>query len=528
MILSGPAKNLLENYQARAASEIPQKDGGVIHVDEIAAKFALFYEKVRSAVDYHDEHLLRKIFILRAMRRRLFISTHGNIAEPLIKELIRAGYLPNDQVLTLKIAEVKKIIDNYYELLREIKSGKIPKGGALSEWILDISVSSIEECLFPQDLSDAFASDLLFETIENNLNVVGAHISDSEKKVQLFIAIQRAFLKADSGQLQYRLLKILYPDWNKLEGKAREDFLLELPRIKNDFEKLPKNPLAPFFLQFANHYNIVYWTIRDIINETKSYEDLAQILIYEEELENTIRAVYAKRIKKELSRIRRIALLSVISFFFSKIAIALLIEIPVEMKITHGFSIPMTIFSMLFPPMLMFFIVIMVKLPSRANLKLITREIKEILYDVSKKQYIVQIPAKHSPFMEFSINLFYVLVSIGIFYLAFDQLRAYDFGVANSVIFLVFTSLVVATGVKINNRTRNLSLEKEKAGVFSFIFDLLTIPFVTLGQWIIGGVMRFNVLMIAVNFLIELPFQVFIEFLENFRRFLSIKKEEID
>jgi len=530
MTLSGPGQDLLERFLAVTMEGTIPKNGDVVHVDEIAAKFAVFYEKVRNVVHYHDEHLVRKIFILRAIRRRLFLvlASQKNIAaEPLVRELVRAGYLANDSVGNTKIAEVQGIIDNYYELTRQIKAIHRRSAG-LPDWVLDLTVSAIEEALFPLDVNDELAFDLLYKTIRSNLVVRGAQAKETEKDTQLFIAMQRVFLRADGAQIQYRLLLILYPDWKTLSGDAREAFVRELPRIKNDFDKLPRGRLSPLFVKFCNHYNIVYSTVRDILNEARGHETLQEVLTSEEALERVTRVVYERRLQEEFIRFKRIAVFSVVSFFLSKIAIGLLAEIPIE-RATDTFSLPVTIFSVLFPPVLMFIIIILfVRLPSEANLRLIVYEVKKSFYDPWPREYGIQVPAQQSVVMKFFVTFFYLAISIGIFFLATKVLLSLNFSIANSVIFLLFTSLVVATGVKIYNRAQNLSLEEENAGTLAFIFDLFIMPFVILGHWMIARLTRFSVITIAINLIIELPFQIFIEFLENLRRFIKIKKEEID
>jgi hypothetical protein len=86
--------------------------------------------------------------------------------------------------------------------------------------------------------------------------------------------------------------------------------------------------------------------------------------------------------------------------------------------------------------------------------------------------------------------------------------------------------MVIATGVKVYNRARELNLEKEKATILKFLLDLVTIPFMTIGKWVISGLSKLNVLVLIFNLVIELPFQLFVEFIENFRSFLKSKKEE--
>src|SRR3989338_9706412 len=82
-----------------------------IHVDEVASQVAALYEKVRHIVDYREEHLLRKHFIGRTYTRNVMLHGESKVAAPLMKDLIRAGHLPNDAIPERKIADVQALID---------------------------------------------------------------------------------------------------------------------------------------------------------------------------------------------------------------------------------------------------------------------------------------------------------------------------------------------------------------------------------------------------------------------------------
>ena len=47
-----------------------QTDEEKIKVHQVSSKVAFLYEKLRNAVDYQEEHLLRKIAIERILKRR--------------------------------------------------------------------------------------------------------------------------------------------------------------------------------------------------------------------------------------------------------------------------------------------------------------------------------------------------------------------------------------------------------------------------------------------------------------------------
>ena len=59
------------------------------------------------------------------------------------------------------------------------------------------------------------------------------------------------------------------------------------------------------------------------------------------------------------------------------------------------------------------------------------------------------------------------------------------------------------------------------------VFDFLALPFLRAGSIISAGLSRFNVLVLVVTLLVEAPFQVILEVLEEWISFAKEKKEEI-
>jgi len=72
-----------------------------------------------------------------------------------------------------------------------------------------------------------------------------------------------------------------------------------------------------------------------------------------------------------------------------------------------------------------------------------------------------------------------------------------------------------------------LDIIEEKETFFTFFFDLFALPIIRVGKWLSGQWAKYNVIVVFMNFLIDMPFQVFVEFLEQWRYFLKEKKEEI-
>ncbi|MDD5222318.1 MAG: hypothetical protein PHY10_04050, partial [Patescibacteria group bacterium] len=526
--LSPIIKEYLEHYaeitSPKPSSELIAK----IHVDEIASRIAGFYNNVRNIIEYREEHLLRKGIIERTLKRYLTLVQRGqNIAEPFLKEIIRSGHLPNNAIPEARIKDLQKIIDKYVFLMQRLTLNHVANRQNLKQWLLKNCSCEIEEKIDPP-LKDNLSANLMYQIIKSRLVIQGAQLSEEDKNIEIFINIQKSLLRADETQLNYRLLKFLYPSWSDLSS---ENMLMAadiIPTLHQKIKKYLKNPLGKYFSVICNQYNTIFYLIGDIVfTKDKNITDPGAIFDNPELLDKAIKGAYRKRFEKARSKLGRLAFLSIVSFFLSKIIIALLIEVPLDKYLIHTFSVPNTIVSILFPPFLMMLIVAAARMPSEKNLKLVIEESQSVVYQNKAKKYLLRVPPPKSWFGETSVQIFYLIsffISFGLLTLALLSLK---FSVASSVIFLFFTSLVAVTGVKIHNRARELSLEQEGASFSSFLIDIFSMPLVTVGRWAAYGLTKINLLVLVLDLAIETPFQMFITFLENLRGFIKHKKEEI-
>src|SRR3989338_755968 len=153
--LTQSTKELIEKYSLWQKSLKPTGGAPTIHVDEVASKFASFYEHLRTIIDWKEEHLMKRAAIIRKLKRRfldleLNNFTTENIAEPLVMELIRGGYFPNDKIEESKIGEIQKIIEKYVFILKHSPENKKGKAGLqFYNNLLEIAACEIEETLDP-------------------------------------------------------------------------------------------------------------------------------------------------------------------------------------------------------------------------------------------------------------------------------------------------------------------------------------------------------------------------------------------
>ena len=64
-------------------------------------------------------------------------------------------------------------------------------------------------------------------------------------------------------------------------------------------------------------------------------------------------------------------------------------------------------------------------------------------------------------------------------------------------------------------------------GFLNFLLDSFSLPFIRMGKWLSAQWTKYNLVLVLITALIDLPFQLFTEFLEHWRTFLKEKKEEI-
>jgi len=521
-------KEFFSKYQGYLAAEKAPPEVLIrIHVDEIASKIATFYERLRNIVDYREEHLLRKGAIERILKRRILLRWKDpNIAETLIKEIIRAGHLPNDVIPEAKIKEVQKIIDKYIFLFDQLETSREPDRNEIFQWLMCIGACEIEEKLDPP-FKDNILANLMFQVLNERLIIQGGEVPENIKSLQLFINIQRALLRVDNDQLNYRLIKFLYPDWADLPLENSIQIIQNLSSLKNEIQDHIDHPLGPFFFRLCNRYNTIFYLIGDIVYKSQNFEEMAANFSTVEQFEKAIKAAYQKRYQKEKGKLGRLSFYSVTSFFLTKIAVAIGIEIPLDKYLVQHFSWLNIIISIVFPPLLMLIIVSSIRMPSAKNLKLVLEESEAAVFSDKSKNYVLKIPPKKFWLTQLVVNLFYLIMFIVSFGILTWILLKLDFSIASVIIFLLFTSLVAMTGVKAYNRSRELSLEEEKSTILTFLIDLFAMPLVTVGKWAAYGLSKFNIIIIALDLAIELPLQVFVVFLENFRGFIKGKKDEI-
>jgi len=535
--LEQSTKDLVSKYELWQMSLRPREGSVALHVDEVASQVAAFYEQIRTIIDWKEEHLMRRAAIIRKLKRRfidLELSNFSsqNIAEPLVLELIRGGYFPNDRIEESKVKDVQRIIHKYVFILKnnpEYKKGKA--GVHFYSRLLEIAACEIEETLAPS-LKEMAMIDFMFyqmrEKIKVNERVYQRKLLQKEDTdIQIYIAVQRALFKLDDPIITYNVLRFNYLYWDNPSEQELLKLSQAMGTILKNINKALAHPLQRKFYTICERYDTPYLLLGDVLGTDftgKTLKEIDQPSL----METFIKNAYTVRLKDLKVKIRRAALYSVASIFITKILSLIVIETILAKVLNEKFDFVILGADILIPTLLMTFLVATVELPSKKNLNLAVMETMKVVYKRDKKDaYEVKTSKKRSTLTKFIISFIYLLgtvVSFGFIFLIFLY---FGFPISSIVINIIFISLILFAARAIQRRAKELTVEPEKEGFGDLILDILVMPITELGRWLSNTWKQYNAVAALFSALIDMPFSAFVEFLERWRFFIQERKEEI-
>ncbi|OGZ64569.1 MAG: hypothetical protein A3A98_03370 [Candidatus Staskawiczbacteria bacterium RIFCSPLOWO2_01_FULL_40_39] len=537
MELSQETKNLISKFNLWQDSLKLQEGVSTIHVDEVASKVAAFYEQIRTIIDWKEEHLMRRAAIIRKLKRRFLDLEINNVsienmAEPLVLECIRGGYFPNDKIEESKITDVQKILSKYIVILKNSPENISGKAGLnFYNRLLEIAACEIEETLAPS-IKEMALIDYMFlqmqERIKVNENVYTRGVLKKEEKdIQIYIAVQQALFKLDVPIISYNLIKYKHPEWDNPSDQELSHISQNMYKMLNGIEYNIAHPLGKKFYAICEKYDTPYLLLGDILSKG-NIEKIATEIQEPALLEEYTRNVYLKRLADLKTKIARAAIYSTASIFITKILSLVVLEI-ILAKIFSGYLNTLLLFAdVAIPTLLMSFLVITIKPPSKKNLSLVVMETIKIVYKKEKKDtYEIKIARKRSLMTRLILSLIYLIgagISFGFIIWVFVY---FAFPVTSIIINLIFIALILFTGMAVRTRSQELTIEEEKGGFFGFISDILVLPIAGAGRWLSNTWKQYNAITAFFNALIDMPFSSFIEFLERWRYFIKEKKEEL-
>ena len=523
--MSTPFDSLLGAIsQASHTPSTPQ--GEVITVSDTVAVAATAYEALRNTLEYDEEHLLRRNAIRRILMRRIEDEASKPLATDVLRELIWAHYLPNKQVPEHMIGTVTAVFEKYRPLFSRARTDE-HHSAELFEWLLDVVSSEVEYVLSPPIVDEAEAG-LAYRELRNRMIWANPSVKEEDHDLQLYIAVHRSVLHSNVATLRFRVFTLYYPGWltAKLGDPLVNDIAGQLPTIVEAIERQLRHPAADAVYRLVRQHTIVFHLLRDVAQDDPGAFSVAVASHDVATLDTAISRAATHRYHQFRKRLRTSVLRAVLFLLFTKMFLALILELPYEQLVLHSTDFRPLLVNILFPPILLALIGLTIKIPEKKNNKKILEETHAIL-GTGKDFSVTFKPGRSNAGLSIAFRILYGLsftVTVGAIIIFLHNQRFNPFSIG---LFLLFLSLVMFFGLKIRNGRKELVIVETGNHFVGFLSDLLFLPIVRAGRWIAMRAPRINIFLFFLDFIIEAPFKATIRVVESWLAFLREKREEI-
>lgn len=522
---TAPAKPLsrLADYVIKTFEQQKQENNErKIEVNPIVAKFASWYEKLRNAMEYRDEEVILRASIERILKRRLLLGGNAQTtAEPLVRELIWARYLPDNQVPESAINQVEHTIDLYLRLRFQILKKHRVSENTLNQWIYHLLSSDLAYSLYPNTEKETI-NNFMYQVLKNEVTLEGE--SEETRNAQVYIAVRRAFSKDDIAFLRFHLFSLYFGKLNDDSiDRIADNFLQGFNEIIKELNYRNRERVHSYVRKRAAAFLI----LEDVLSANSG--KIADLLQDQVVFKDTVFAACEKRYRSISVKVRTAIIRSVIFILLTKVIFAFLIEGTYD-KFAYG-SIQWVTISINtgIPPLLMIIVSFFIRTPGQDNSQKIFSYIQKLLYvddPLFGEPLIIKRKREGKPVMNSIFAILWLcafLISFGGIYIILNDL---NFNIVSKGIFMFFLAVVSFLSYRIT-LTAHLYRIGDKQGLLTPIIDFFFMPVVRVGRKFTEGIAQVNFVLFIFDFIIETPFKGIFAFAEQWFRFLHDKREEM-
>ncbi|PIQ73824.1 hypothetical protein COV58_00405 [Candidatus Roizmanbacteria bacterium CG11_big_fil_rev_8_21_14_0_20_36_8] len=517
--------NAISNIRKRVNADEYTK----LTVSQTVSFLALVYEKVRNAIEYREDHLIRRAAIERILKRRLSMNIQGtNEGENVLRELMWARYVTNGSLGEIDIKAVQEIINRFLYIRSQIMQGRSGNARAyFSEFLYQLVTAEIEEFLTPaESQKEADFSYYIFQTLKEKVSI--EDIKEEQKDAILFIAIEKAYRKSDQAYQRYHMFRLFYKPLYEYTQEEIEDLVPKLADVFSRIDNLIANTIVEKIVRFIRKQLPPFLILFHIFRQYE--QSIPSILSSRASLWSHVDKVARQKYSLISSRLNMLAFRSLIYIFLTKMLFALILEIPVSKLLYNEVNYFAIGVNSLAPPVFMLLIIFSVSVPGDQNTKRIFNRIVDIIDADSTfektKAFITRKAKPRRPVLNFGFTLLYLTTFLVTLYVIHVGLKMLSFNLLSEALFIFFISVVAFFAYRIKQLS-NMYRLIEKTGFFSPVLDFFFMPILSLGKFFSEGVSRLNFFILLFDVIIEAPFKLIIEVIEEWITFVRLKKEDI-
>ncbi len=529
IVLSPYTEALLQSVKTVKPRARPDDISKLI-VSQTVTFLALAYEKVRNAIEYREDHLVLRAAIERILNRRMALNADAKgEAENLLRELTWARYYPNGSLGEEDIDHIQKIINRYIGLRKMMVTGRDGSSQRyLVEFLVELLTCEIEEALTPDvAYRNSSFNYFLYQTLRKKVSI--DNITPEQKDAFFLAALEKAYRKSDTPYERYHLFITFYQPLSQYTDEQVKALATDLPQIFKKIDAMIKNPYAETLTRFIRKQLPPYLVLFDLL---KKKGNLAgQIMTKKQDLWQEVDMICREKYAQASARLRGLAIKSLIYIFATKMIFALILEYPISMWLYHEVNYTSIIINSVFPPILMLVIVLMSKLPGEDNTVRIYQRIIDIIdndksFETTKVMNLSKKMKVKKPILVFGFTIFYTMTFFITIFLIHEGLNMINFNLVSQALFVFFVSVITFFSYRIKQVVNEYRL-LVKESILTPIVDFFFMPILSLGKFFSTQIGRLNFFIVIFDFIIEAPFKLIIEVVEEWISYVRQRKEEI-
>lgn len=493
-------------------------------VNPVVSKVASWYEKLRNAMEYHEEEVILRASIERVLKRRLLLGGNAKTtSEPLVRELIWAGYLKDNEVPESIVEIVERSIDLHLKLRFAVLQKKGISESKMNELTYHLMSSDIAQILIPNSERQTMAN-FMFQVIRDDVSIPDD--TPETRDAQVYIAIRKAYARDDIAFLRYYLFQQYF-------GELKEDSIGEIAeRFSSGYAEILRQlsyPRRERIFGYVKKRTAAFLILEDVLREYKG--SIEHLISSEEEFEKVVFAACEKRYKGVAKNVRMAIIRSVIFILATKVVFAFLVEGTYE-RIVYGEILWNSILlNTGIPPILMIIVSLFIRTPGQDNSKKIFSYIKTLLFEESPRLggalTVHTHQSKKKPFIQSVFTGLWLLAFLTSFGGVVYVLTLLHFNVVSQGIFVFFLAIVSFLSYRISLMAQTYEVGRRQTLVTPFI-DFFFMPVVQVGRRLTQSISQINILLFIFDFFIDTPFKVMFAFFEQWFHFMHSKRDDLE
>ena len=513
-MLSEPLRELVAKVDTAEEAHRAAAGEQVLEINTIISKAASLYEKLRYLIDYREEHTIRRAALERILKRRVFLEQKTESGLVLLQELVDGKYILKEQATEEIARDIDAIISKFLELSRLANAN-----GAIGRRLISFAATEIDGRISPLEYTiEHESAEAFYKTMRGHVSAYG--YTDEAVNQQLYCAAWRGLLGADDDRLAYALWLLYVPDWQKNETNLA-DVAAKLPSVIANIRAALRNALQWQIVPKIKNEAIYFRIIHEVLK--KHHGGAGRVLESPNELDRITREYMEHTYEHENERIQKSGIRAVLYLFVTKMAVALILELPYEVIVLGGIHyVPLSI-NILFHPLLLFALTRRVGALDEKNTEEIIQGLHAILYEGKVRAARVRNGFSR---LTLAFALAYLLLFVLVFGGIVGLLQLLEFNPVSIALFLFFLALVSYFAFRIRYRARRWKVTRP-GGTIAIIISVLAVPIVRTGGWLSRTFSSINVFVLILDFIIETPFKRLLHFVNQFLIYLREKGEEI-